>query len=226
MTDNLILPRQDNNGEYYISYSQYDSWRSMQSFNLGVSGKIEYAQNYIFGVQHPDQGWAQFGKEVEDYVCEKINPGTFTTRETDLLDTITPLGLFQQEVKLYIASGVYVKGFLDDLAPDHSKIRDYKTCSKNSSEKYYKPSYYQLDIYALWVQEQKGFIPELEVCAIERKGNCFGMVNRRDLLSVGNDVWYIQRETNQLRLDMVQADLLSTVKEISEMCKIFKQVNK
>lgn len=226
MTDDLILPRQDENGEYYISYSQYSSWKDVESFNLSTSGKIEYANAYLFGVRYPDAGWAQFGKEVEDYICERINPGTFTKRETDLMDTIVPLGVFQQEVKYYIAPGVYVKGFLDDLSPDYRKIRDYKTCSRSSAGKYYKPEYYQLDIYALWVQNQKGFIPELEVCAIERKGNCFGMVNGRGQLSVGNDVWYIPRETNQLRLDMVQDDLMSTVKEISEMCKIFNKVNK
>ena len=247
--EEIILPRQDENGEYYISYSQADSYGSDSGFNTGLPGAFEYIQSYFLKIRYPDQGWGLFGGQVEDYIChgnkspeeiakldaELIAQGqptiteaidSLTERERDILDTIEPLGNFQVTVKLYLFPGVYLLGYIDDATEDLSKIRDYKTASKSSKARYYKPEYKQLDLYALWVRSVTGMVPEMELKIIERKGNCFGMVERRDLLSVGTEIWTHPRETTEERLFMLEAQLKKTVIEISDLYKVFLKVNK
>lgn len=225
MTSEIILPRKDEQGLQYISYSQYNSYKDEKSFSLGILGQHEYIIGYFLGVRFPDQGWGTFGGDAEDYICTREKADTFDDREKAVMNTIEPLGIFQHEVKLRLIDGVYLLGYIDDMKPDWKKIRDYKTCSKASSQKYYKPEYYQIDIYSAYVKQEKGFIPEAEVCMIERKGNCFGMVDRRDLLSVGNEVWYHLREVTQERIDYITGDIIRVVHEISDLYKVFLKVN-
>lgn len=223
--DQIILPQTDEDGRHYISYSQWTSWKSSKSFSLGVKGRIEYMVGYFFGRRFPDQGWAEFGQDVEDYICEKTKADKFTKEERKVLDQIEPLGVFQTEVKWEFFPGVYLKGYIDDALPDFTKIRDYKTGSKSSTQQYWELGYKQLNIYAGWVQQEYGFIPETEVCAVERKGNCFGMVGARDRLSVGGKVWYIPRVVLQEDIEGVRAELIAATFEISEAYKIFKKLN-
>jgi hypothetical protein len=224
----IILPQRDDRGEYYLSYSQFESWSSKKSFNLGVEGRIEYMTTYFFRERHPDAGWGQFGSEVEDYICERKWAENFTDGEKEVMDQVVPLGVFQEEIKWYILPGVYIKGYIDDRLEDYSKIRDYKTASANSVKKYLKPDYKQLDIYAGYVESITGKIPEAEVCAILRKGNCMGMINRRDLLTVapGTEPLYIPREVPKERIEKVKAELISTVYEISGFYQHFLNLNK
>jgi len=218
----MILPRQDEDGNYYISYSQYNSFKDDKSFNLGIKGSHEYILQYFMGKDWPDQGWAQFGTEVEDYICERKWADRFKDEEKAVLNKIEPLGTFQQEIKLDLMPGVYLKGFIDDANAGFKKIRDYKTASKKSGEKYAKPEYTQLDIYSAWVKQVFGYLPDdVEVCIIERKGNCFGMVERRDLLSVGKEVWYVKREVTQERIDYVLEDIRRVVGQISDLYKVY-----
>jgi hypothetical protein len=227
MQSEIILPRRDVNGEYYLSYSQLSTWKEMKSFNMGVLGEIEYMASYFLGRKWPDQGWALFGEQVEGYVCEKQYAEFFTEKEKVTLDKVTPLGVFQTEVKYYILPNVYILGYIDDRQSDWLKLRDYKTASNNSRARYYKDDYYQLDIYALEAMEKNGgVIPELEVCIIERKGNCFGLVERRDLLSVGDVIWYHTRESNHERLNLVREILIKTITQISDAYKVYLKINK
>lgn len=223
----VMLPRRDSDGNYYISYSQFTSWKDLKSFNLGVRGNLEYMLSYFFGEDFGDAGWAQFGSEVEDYICQRLHADKFTDKERETMEKIVPLGNFQIETKLWLLPNVYVKGFIDDATQDMMKIRDYKTASNSSRQRYYKDDYVQLDSYALWVQQETGKIPdELEVCIIERKGNCFGMKNARERLSVGTEIWYHPRITNQERLDKVRADILTAVFQISDAYKTFLKIHK
>lgn len=225
--NNIVLPRKDANGDYYISYSQFSSWKDAASFNLGVKGSIEYMVGYFFGHKFPDQGWGEFGKVVEDFICEGTSDDFLTTQEKETLSQIKPLGNFQIEVKLWILPNVYLLGYIDDGNKELTWIRDYKTASNNSRQKYYKDDYVQLDLYAMWVLQETGKLPEkLEVCIIERKGNCFGMVERRDLLSVGKEVWYHEREISKERLDKIKSDLIQAVMDISKAYSIYLKMNK
>jgi hypothetical protein len=151
----------------------------------------------------------------------------FNEDEKETLSKVKPLGNFQVEINLKILPNVFIKGFIDDATKDLTHIRDYKTCSKNSSKKYYGDDYYQLDIYSAWVEQEIGKLPDkAEVCMIERKGNCFGMTERRDLLSVGNEIWYTDRDINKERVDHIIEDVRDVVVEISELYKVFLKSNK
>lgn len=246
----IILPRKDDQGRMYISYSQYNSYKSMKSFNLSILGKHEYMRSYFLGERFPDQGWAEFGQDVEDYICynglpekeiKKMDQGReesnekliseifscFTEAEKETLNKVEPLGNFQVEVDLEIMPGVFLKGYIDDATDDLTHIRDYKTGSLNSCKKYYTPEYYQLDLYSAYVRDKIGKLPDVaEVCMIERAGNCFGMVERRDLLTVKNEIWYHEREISDDRIDFVLHDVRRVIKEISDLYKVFLKVNK
>jgi hypothetical protein len=226
-TPQIVLPRKDKDGNYYISYSQISTFNDLQSYNLKLLGKIEYMAAYFFGDSWPDSGFAQFGLEVEDYICNGAFQENFSDRERAVLDNIEPLGNFQVETKIWLFPNVYIKGFIDDSVHDLTHIRDYKTASKNSKAKYYKDSYVQLDIYAMHVLQETGKLPEkIEVCIIERTGNCFGMVNRRDLLKVGEEVWYHTRETSMERIETIKAELRTAVYKISELYQLYLKLNK
>lgn len=221
----LILPRRDKDGNYYISYSQFSSWKDLKGFNTNMKGSAEYMLSYFFGERFEDAGWSQFGTEVEGYITEREFANQFTAKEKATLDSIKPLGVFQHEVKFFVLPNVYILGYIDDALEDFSKIRDYKTASKSSKAKYYKPDYYQLDIYATYVKEMFGHYPQAEVCIIERVGNCFGKVQRRDLLSVGSFVLYHQREVSEERSLEVRSLLLKTITEISDAYKLYLKLN-
>lgn len=219
---NLILPRKDSDGNYYISYSQVMSFLDNKSFNLGIEGKLEYIRSYFFEESFPDAGWAQFGLEVEDYICSRQGSENFTNEEINLLNEVVPLGNFQREIKIPLFENVYVKGFIDDANNDLSWIRDYKTASKTSAKKYYKPEYVQLLVYAEGVKQITGSYPKkIEVCIIERNGNCFGKTNGRGLLSVGNEVWYHDIELDIQKIKNTIEIFKSVVIEISEIYKLF-----
>ena len=226
MKNDLILPRKDLEDNHYISYSQISLFKDTKSFSLGILGKHEYIISYFLGVRFPSAGWSEFGTAVEAYICDREFAEEFTDAEKAVLETVDVLGVFQQEVKLKLTEGVYLLGYIDDRKEDWTMISDFKTCSKASSQKYYKPEYYQLDFYGAFVLQEKGFIPLARVAMIERKGNCFGMVDRRDLLSVGNEVWYHMREVTQERIDYIVEDAVKVVHEISDLYKVFLKVNK
>lgn len=221
------LPRRDEDGNYYISYSQYTSFTSESGYNTGMPGFQEYMLQYFLGMNWPDSGYAKFGQDVEDYICDRVGIEKFTHKERQVMDQIVPLGNFQVEVKLWLAGNVYLKGFIDDATADFKKIRDYKTCSESKKSKYESDDYKQLDLYSLWVKQETGSLPEeLEVCAIKRVGSCHNMVNRRDLLAVGDKYWIIPRTTSEERCEAIKADLMKTVMIISDYYKVFKKVNK
>ena len=236
---------------HYISYSQVGSWEDEKSFNLGIKGRLEYILGYFFGVQFPDQGWGVFGEDAENAVCyrdyskeeiadldEKIkihnikHPNrpqrlvsdsldSFDEREMSILKQITPLGTFQKEGWINF-DGFKLLLYIDDATEDFKKLRDYKTASRNSGKKYELPEYKQLDVYSIWVEQEYDYIPdELEVCVIERAGNCYGMVERRDLLSVKKDVWYIDRKTSPERLQKIKDNIIKVANEISEYYKVY-----
>lgn len=221
----IVLPRfNEKEGTYYISYSQVTAWNAIKSFTLGIPGKEEYIRSYFLKEMHPEGGFATFGKDVEDYICSRDKAETFTNDEKAVLDSIKPLGTFQREFKIK-RDGYYVLGYIDDANEDLTKIRDYKTASKASAKKYYTDEYEQLDIYAMAIKEEIGRCPdELEVCVIERSGN--GFKGGREALKVAGEVWYINRETSDDKMARISHNIERTVKEISEVYKVFLKLNK
>ena len=170
-------------------------------------------------------GWAQFGSEVEDYIWERKHDDKFTDMEKVVLESIEPLGVFQKEI-LIEYDGFGVLGYIDDATKNFKHIRDYKTCSKNSSKKYYEEDYYQLDLYAMWVEQAFGYLPDtLEVLMIERIGNPF-KGGGRDVLQVGMESWSHFRHTNRERLDWLREDIRRTAHEISRAWEVYQKMLK
>lgn len=220
MSNQLVLPRQDEEGNYYISYSQIKNWNADNSFNLKVLGKMEYILEYFFGEDFGDMGWAQFGQDVEEYITERTKADTFTDEEKATLETIQVLDEQQKKIKIQF-DGFYLLGYIDDMAKDMMHIRDYKTASANSSKQYYKDDYYQLDIYGMWVKQETGKLPKkAEVVIVERGGNCF-KGGGRSVLTVQNEVWYHERELTEKRQDYLREYITNTAKEISEVYGTF-----
>lgn len=219
----IILPRKTKDGKPRISYSQAMLWKEKKSFNMDTYGWIEYICQYFLGFSFEDKGWGEFGHDVEEYICEKSNPHKFNDKEKYTLDKIEPLGKFQTEIEIDFGDFVLMM-IIDDANDDFTRIRDYKTGSENSVQKYRKDDYEQMDYYALGVLKKFGHIPEMEVCAIERKGNCnFG--KGRSALSVGEQIWYIPRFTSEEKLSEKEIELREIVKDISDHFKVFKKIN-
>ena len=223
MGKSLLLPRIDAEGKPYISYSQVKAWNDKKGFNTGYLGRYEYMLSYFFGEDWPDAGWAQFGQEVEDYICERKNAAAFSEAEKKVLNTIVPLGTFQKEIKIDFGD-FYLLGYIDDATSDLMYLRDYKTCSENSSKQYYTPEYKQLDIYAMWVKQQTGKYPErMEVVMVEREGNCF-RGGGRNVLSVKNEVWYHPRTTSEERQAELKDYIRKTAEDISKHYQAFLKI--
>lgn len=221
----IELPRQDKDGNYYISYSQITSWNDLKGFNTGKSGKEEYIRGYFLGESWlDDKGFALFGKDVEAYIVDKMCAKEFDDRERSILDKITPLDIHQKELKTKY-EGFYVLGYIDDCTKDYKHIRDYKTCSVNSGKKYATDDYWQLYLYAIGIHNEFGYYPDkIEVCCIERSGNPF-KGGGRSVLSVGNSHWMIDKQLTPEIVDKTNKIVESTVNEISEYYKVFKKLN-
>lgn len=221
----MILPRKDKEGKYYVSYSQITAFNEAKGFDTGKSGKEEYIRKYFLGEKFVDnKGYAEFGKQVEAYITLGEDKDKFSSEELATLDTIKPLGVFQQEFKLKYPE-FYILGYIDDATPDFTKLRDYKTCSEKSGKKYYTDEYTQLILYAMAIKQQQGKLPKhLEVCAIERFGN--GFKGGRQALTVGKEVWYIPQTLNAKRIKALDKLILTTVEQISKYYEIFLKLNK
>ena len=222
----IVLPKKDKiTGKYMISYSQIKLWNDLKGYNTGLSGRKEYIMAYFLNQKWEDKGgFAQFGIDVEDYITKREGAHKFDVRELETLNSIKTLGIFQKELALEF-DGFVLKGFIDDCAPDYSKIRDYKGASLNSAKKYYEEEYNQLDVYALGIKQEQGVIPkELEVCVIERLGN--GFRGGRNVMKVGENVWYIARKTDKAKLKELNTSIIKTATEISDYYKVFLKLNK
>lgn len=223
----MILPKQDDKGIGVLSYSQVSLWNELKGFNTGQKGYIEYIRRYFLGEKFEDKtGFAQFGQETENYITVRKDKDKFSNKEREVLERIEPLGNYQVEFKLHFPEhNFYLIGYIDDATDDLKYIRDYKTASENSSKKYYSEEYEQLDLYSLAVKQTKGYLPDkLEVVCIERLGN--GFRGGRDIMSVGENIWYIERQTNEERLNKLEQKIINTAKEISEYWEVFCKLNK
>ncbi len=224
----IILPRTiedgDHKGKYYISYSQIKLWHDAKGFSTGLMGRMEYIRSYFLGEEYPDFGWAEFGDDVEDYVCEKKGADKFTDEEKAVMDKITPLGNFQVPIAMDFGDFIFT-GYKDDTNDDESIVRDYKTASARSKEQYYTDKYKQLDLYALDTLRKTGKLPEkLEVVIIERLGNAFR--GGRGVLTVGNEIWTVEKEVKEERIEAMEKLILDTTQEISDYYQTFLELNK
>lgn len=218
-------------GKQYISWSQIESYNDKSGFNTGFDGDLEYILSYFSGFTFPDMGWGDFGTQVENYITERKDGDKFSDEEKEVLEKITPLGVYQKEICLYIEElDVIVLGFIDDMSPIIEStvkiVRDYKTKSESSKKDLHLDKKHQLEIYVLYLKQQGVTVKNAEYCIIERLGGYQCMQGGgRDVLKVGKRIWYepYNKALDEKRLIQTKKLLISTIKDISETYKIYNK---
>ena len=218
-----MLPKKDKEGIPYISYSQANLWSDVKGYNTGMDGKIEYMLSYFYKVNFPDVGFGGFGGKV-GIALEEGDFSAFSTSEIDTLRKVERLDIFEKEIRIPF-DGFYLVDYIDTCTEDLKYIKDYKTASHSSKEKYYTDDYKQLMIYAKGVHCEKGYYPErMNVEIIERKGNAFN--GGIDALSLGENIWIVEKEISAEKIEEVAKYVEKTALEISEYWSVWKKINK
>ena len=215
-------------GKQFLSWSQVETFLSKTGFNTGLIGEYEYVIRYFSGFKFDDMGWGTFGNECENYITLKADSDKFTEKEKEVLNKIKPLGVFQDEILYYIEDlDVVILGYLDDRSPEVDGIvellRDYKTKSESSKKDLHDDKKHQLEIYILGLRQRGLEVKSAEYCIIERFGGkeCM-MGGGRGVLSIGEIIWYEPYSWTEERLQQTHDLLVSTVKEISALYKVYQ----
>lgn len=217
----MILPTVDENGIPYLSSTQIDKFTAEKSFNLKVEGVLEYILHYFLKEKFEDIGWAEFGHDCESAIVTK-DYGKFTPEEVETLEKIEVFDKTQYEVRINFPD-FYLKGYIDTIDDGLTKLKDYKTASESSKEKYYKDDYVQILYYGIGVKEQTGSYPEMEVEIIERHGNAFR--GGRPALSVGNEIWRVKKELTEDKEKELREYIEKVANEISDYYQVFLKLN-
>lgn len=232
----------------YVSWSQVESFNDKTGFNTGLLGEFEYLLGRFTKVDFPDMGWGQFGSETEAYITlrklskvklakieEKVHleleaaMRNFTEGEKKVLDTIEPLGVFQDEICYFVEElNVIVLGYIDDRTPEKNKIvemlRDYKTKSESSKKDLHDDKKHQIELYILGLRQRGLEVKNAEYCIIERLGGkeCMGG-GGRESLSIGNKVWYEPYSWDEARLKVTHQMIIDTVLRISSLYTTYEK---
>ncbi len=221
----LILPRKDEDGNYYISYSQISKWKR---------SKRDYIRKYFFG--EPDdnpalQKYGDFGHKVGE-AYENNDFSKWEEHEAEYLQSLPFYDEFEREIKLEM-DGFYVLGYIDSntkpqAAPSYllssgttyiKKILDYKTgdIAKRTPE-YESEEYKQLTIYAAALQQEFGILPqEAHVVLIGRGGNAF----KGEELTLVKDANIIKKDISPEVIQKTLEYVQSTAEEISRYYQVY-----
>lgn len=217
--ENIILPKTDDDGVYYLSYSQISTWKK---------SKREYIRQYFMGEKFEGNAYTEFGSKVGEALENNDFEG-FTPKEKEFLKTIPRYDEFEREIKLQM-DGFYIKGFIDTNTSVYSipnkkkielvdKIADYKTgdVEKKTAE-YESDDYQQLDIYAGAIRQETGSLPsDVKVFLIDRTGNAF----KGETLKLGSKFTTITKNVTDERVDQVLEDVQKVAEEISNYYKLY-----
>ena len=217
----MILPTVDEHGVPYLSSTQIDKFVTEKSFNLKVEGIIEYIAQYFLKAKFDDIGWAEFGHMVENGIITK-DYSKFTPAEIETLKRIEAYELSQYEVKIDFGD-FYLKGYIDTINSDKSKIKDFKTASNNSKDKYYKDDYKQIQYYGIGIKEETGTYPEMIVEIIEREGNAYR--GGAGGLKVGNNIWKVEKYLTPELEEEIRKHIREVAEEISSYYQVFLKLN-
>ncbi len=229
----------------YISWSQVETFNDKAGFNTGLLGEFEYLLNRFQKIEFPEMGWGIFGSELEAYVTlrkqkdlsnieEKVQKEfqdalkNFTQKEKDVLNTIEPLGVFQDEICYYIEElGIIVLGYIDDRSKEDKNglikmMRDYKSKSESSKKDLHLPKKYQIELYILGLRQRGLTVENAEYCVVERLGGKECMNGGgRESLSVGDRIWYEPYSWTEKRLEETHQMIIDTALKISSLKTTF-----
>ena len=213
--NNIVLPKVDENGEMYISYSQVTLWKR---------SKREYIRRYFFGEDDTNemlQVYGDFGSKVGE-ALEKGDYSEFESVGVKLLKGVPRLDLFEKEVRFEF-DGFYVKGFIDSCSKDFTHIIDYKTgdIDKKAAD-YASDDYIQVALYAAAIKQMHNVTPTTgQVVLIGRDGNAF----KGEELTLSGEVKNIDLDVSEMRLAEVAQEVLAITKEISDYYKAYLKLN-
>lgn len=215
----LILPRKDDDGNYYISYSQISKWKR---------SKRDYMRKYFYG--EPDdnpalQKYGDFGHKVGE-AYENNDFSKWSPLEAEYLQSLPFYDEFEREIKLKM-KGFYVLGYIDSNTKARitdvnvkqeatykvEKLLDYKTgdIAKRKPE-YESSDYKQVAIYSAALQQEYGHLPdEAIVVLIGRDGNAFA----GEELTLSMEHAIIPKTINQDVIDETLEYVQQTAEEIS-----------
>lgn len=207
----MILPRKDENGDYYISYSQITKWKKT---------KRDYIRDYFFGEKSDNEGlqrYGDFGTKVGE-ALENNDFSKFSKEEQKFLKTVPRYDEFEREIRLEMG-GYYIKGFIDTNKVSLTRIIDYKTGDILTKKKDYESEdYIQLDIYAAGLHQETGVLPyRADVILIGRSGNAF----RGEELKLTRKFVTISKDISPKKITKTLSEIDKVVKEISEYYKVF-----
>ena len=235
-----ILEHEKFIGKHYISWSSCESFNAKAGFNTGLLGEYEYILNKFCNTEFPDMGWGTYGSETEAYITlrdfkdisrieKKVQKEfqdaciNFTVKEKTILDTIEPLGHFQDEICYYVKEiDIIVLGYIDDrshgLNGKVKMLRDYKTKSEASKKDLHDDKKHQIELYVLGLRQKGLEVENAEYCIIERLGGYQCMQGGgRESLSVGDRIWYEKYNWDEERLKVTHQMIIDTAKKISSL---------
>ena len=211
----LILPKADKDGKYYISYSQISKWKR---------SKRDYMRKYFFGEPDDNEALSKYGA-FGHKVGEAYENNDFSAWEPDeakFLQSLPHLDEFEREIKLQM-DGFYVLGYIDTNSSEEiankegeepsmyvKELADYKTGDiEKRAPEYGSDEYKQVDIYAAALHQEYGKYPDKgSVILIGRSGNAFA----GEELNLTMEAEIIDRPISKERCDAV----LEEVQEVAE----------
>ena len=148
----------------------------------------------------------------------------FSEKEKTVLNTIEPLGIFQDEICYYVEElDIIVLGYIDDRTQEDSYgnidlLRDYKSKSESSKKDLHLDKKYQIELYILGLRQRGLNVLGAEYCIIERFGGRECMNGGgRESLSVGDRIWYEPYSWTEERLKQTHQMIIDTAIRISSL---------
>lgn len=222
MSEQLMLPKKDEEGKYYLSYSQYTKW---------LDNNRNYIRRYFFGEKEEGNAYFDFGHKVGEALENNDFSAFETEREVKLMKSIPRYDEFERKIKLDMG-WFYVVGYIDTNNVEQkgkkkglvTKIADYKTGEMKQEALYKSKDYKQLHIYAEAINQEQGCLPEqIDVFLIERLGNPYDKNVRNRELILGDEVRHINK-TDDITAESIQEtkDIINKSAEgISDCYKIY-----
>jgi hypothetical protein len=215
----IELPKKNEEGKSYISYSQYSKWKT---------SKKDYIKSYFLGERFEGNAYTEFGSLIGE-ALENNDFSNFSPKERELLSKVTRFDQFEREI-VWDFGDFFVKGFIDtnDLFVDGVKpdvvttIVDYKTGDSNKVSVYEADDYDQVAIYAGAIEQETGHLPTKGwVELIERTGNAF----KGEELKLGGKIFTIPQDLSKKKIEQTRVKVLAVAKDISGFFKVFNKLN-
>lgn len=221
MDNQILLPKKDEDGKQYISYSQLSKFKK---------SKREYIRDYFFGEDTSSEALKKYG-EFGSRVGESFENSDFSKWDREgeaFLKSLPHFDEFERKIKLDMGS-YYVLGFVDSNTKPEKigrsnklwvrEIVDYKTGEiEKRRPDYESEDYNQLEIYSGALLQEFGRLPEkVSVVLIGRAGNAF----KGEELTLTKEAAIIPKEIDLEAVERVKESIDKTVKEISDLYKAF-----